>query len=164
MKGTSRKYYSHTTARNGKIYCPPAGHDEAWSDLLIIDSKDNLWKTVSLGLGKESKKYFTGWENSRGKIYYIPRGGCVCEPRDQWKNQGDLANVLVIDTSDDQFYTVDIGEYFMDATTIEKFNGSVIVDDKIFAFPYGQSEEFQKLLVFDTLSEKVVKEIDLNDL
>jgi hypothetical protein len=131
---------------------------------LIIDSKDNLWKTVSLGLGKESKKYFTGWENSQGKIYYIPRGGCVCEPKDQWKNQGDLAEVLVINASDDSFYTIDISEYFIDTTTIEKFNGSVIVNDTIFAFPYGQSEEFQKVLIFNTLSEQVIKEIDLNGL
>jgi len=162
MKDTSRKYYSHTTAKNGKIYCPPAGHEETWSDLLVIDSKDDSWKTISLGLGKESKKYFTGWENSQGKIYYIPRGGCVCEPKDQWKNQGDLAEVLVIDTKNDSFYTVDISEYFIDTTTIEKYNASVIINDIIFAFPYGQSEEFQTILVFDTINEKVIMEIDLN--
>lgn len=164
LKFTSRKYYSHTVASNGKIYCPPAGHDEDWSQLLIIDSNTDSWEVKSLGLGKESKKYFTGWENSKGKIYYIPRGGCVCEPINSWKSQGDLAEVLVIDTKDNSHYTVDISEYFTDTTTIEKYNASIIIDDKIFAFPYGQSEEFQTILVFDTITEKVIKEIDLNDL
>ena len=130
--------------------------------MLIIDSTNDTWKTVSTGIEKESKKYFTGWENSQGKIYYIPRGGCVCTPTDEWKLYGDLTEVLVVDTSDDSIYTVDISQYFTDTTTIEKFNGSLIYQDKIFAFPYGQSEEFQTVLVFDTLSEKVIREIDLN--
>lgn len=164
LQQDSRKYFSSTSANNGKVYCPPAGHEETWSDLLIIDSLTDTWKTVSLGIGKESKKYFTGWENSQGKIYWIPRGGCVCQPEDLWKQSGDLAEVLVVDTKDDSFYTVDISDSFVDNTTIEKFNASVIINDKIFAFPYGQSESFQTVLVFDTRSEKVIKEIDLNEI
>lgn len=164
MQSTSRKHYSHTVAKNDKIYFPPAGHEEEWSELLIIDSKTDTWKTVTLGLGKESKKYFTGWENSKGKLYYIPRGGCVCMPRDTWKCWGDLAEVLVIDTKDDSFYTVDISEHFTDNTSIEKYNSSVIVNDKIFAMPYGQSESFQTVLVFDTITETVVHTIDLNNI
>lgn len=132
--------------------------------MLVIDSTTDTWKTISLGVGKESKKYFTGWENSQGKLYYIPRGGCVCMPEDQWKEFGDLAEVLVIDSADDSFYTVDISQHFTDTTTIEKFNASVIIDDKIFAFPYGQSESFQTVLVFDTITEKVIKEINLNEI
>lgn len=162
IQTTSRKYYSHTVSKNGKVYCPPAGHEETWSDMLVIDSKTDEWKTVNLGLGKESKKYFTGWENSQGKIYWIPRGGCVCEPFDQWKRQGDLAEILVVNTQDDSFYSVDVSSHFTDNTTIEKYNASVIVDDKIFAMPYGQSDSFQTVLVFDTISETVIKEIDLN--
>lgn len=163
MKTTSRKYYSHTAASNGKIYFPPAGHEEDWSELLIIDSDTDAWKTVKLGIGKESKKYFTGCENSQGKIYYIPRGGCVCEPEDQWKRSGDLAEVLVIDTKDDSFYTIDISEYFIDSTTIEKYNCSVIVNDILFAFPYGESESFHTLLIFNTVTEQVIKTIKLNE-
>lgn len=164
LKRTSRKYFGHTVAKNGKIYFPPAGHDETWSEMLIIDSHDDTWKTVDVGLGKESKKYFTGWENSLGKIYWIPRGGCVCEPVDQWKRDGDLVEILVVDTKDDSFYSVDVSSSFTDNTTIEKYNASVIVKDKIFAMPYGQSSSFQTILVFDTLLEKVIKEIDLNDI
>lgn len=164
IKETSRKYYSHTVSKNGKIYCPPAGHEENWAEMLVIDSTNDTWKTVSTGIEKESKKYFTGWENSQGKIYYIPRGGCVCMPTDEWKLQGDLAEVLVVDTLDDRIYTVDISQHFTDTTTIEKFNGSLIYKDRIFAFPYGQSDEFQTVLVFDTLREQVIKEIDLNDI
>lgn len=164
IKDTSRKYYTHTTAKNGKIYFPPAGHDESWSYMLIINSITDEWKTLDLQIGKESKKYFAGNENSKGNIYYIPRGGCVCEPKDNWKREGDLAEILVVDTSNDNYYTVDVSEHFTDSTTIEKYNCSVIVDDKIFAMPYGQSETFQKVLVFDTITETVVKEIDLNDL
>jgi hypothetical protein len=163
LKGTSRKYYTHSVTSNGKIYCPPAGHEEDWSDMLVIDATTGTWKTISLNVGKESKKYFTGWENSKGKLYYIPRGGCVCMPTESWKELGDLAEVLVVDSKDDSFYTVDISEYFKDNTTIEKFNSSVIVDDKIFAFPYGQSETFHTVLVFDTISETVIKEINLNE-
>jgi hypothetical protein len=163
LKGTSRKYYTHSVTSNGKIYCPPAGHEEDWSDMLIIDTITDTWKTISLGVGKESKKYFTGWENSQGKLYYIPRGGCVCMPTASWKELGDLAEVLVVDSKDDSFYTVDISEYFKDNTTIEKFNSSVIIGDKIFAFPYGQSETFHTVLVFDTISETVIKEIKLNE-
>jgi len=161
---TSRKYYSHTVASNGKIYFPPAGHDEDWSELLVIDGETNKWYTKPLGIGKESKKYFAGCENSMGKIYYIPRGGCVCEPIDNWKKFGDLAEVLVIDTKDDSHYTVDIGEYFQDNTTIEKYNHCILYKDIIFAFPYGESDSFQTVLVFDTISEKVIKTIDLNEL
>lgn len=162
LKATSRKYYSNTVAANGKIYFPPAGHEEDWSEMLIIDSTTDIWRTVNLGIGKESKKYFTGCENSQGKIYYIPRGGCVCEPEESWKGSGDLAEILVVDTSTDTFYTIDISEYFVDNTTIEKYNCSVMVDDKIFALPYGESDSFQTLLVFDTIAEKVIKVIDLN--
>ena len=164
LKGTSRKYYSHSVSSNGKVYCPPAGHEEDWSDMLVIDSNTDTWKTISLGVSKESKKYFTGWENSQGKLYYIPRGGCVCMPEKQWKEFGDLAEVLVVNTIDDSFYTIDISKHFTDSTTIEKFNASVIIDDKIFAFPYGQSNSFQTVLVFDTITEQVIKEIDLNEI
>lgn len=159
---TSRKYYAHTVARNGKIFFPPAGHDEDWSEMLIIDSFTNTWRTVDLGIGKESKKYFAGIENNHGKIYYIPRGGCVCEPKDTWKSQGDLAEVLVVDTNTTEFYTVDVSEHFKDSTTIEKYNNCVIKDDIIFAFPYGESDSFQTVLVFDTIKEQVIKTVDLN--
>jgi hypothetical protein len=164
LKKTSRKYFSHTVASNNKIYFPPAGHDEEWSEILIIDPETDLFKIVDLGIKKESKKYFTGCENSQKKIYYIPRGGCACMPKDTWKNQGDLTEILVIDTEDDSFYTIDISEYFKEITTIEKYNSSLIIDDVIFAFPYGQNVEFQKILVFDTISEKVIKEINLNEI
>lgn len=159
---TSRKYYAHTVARNNKIFFPPAGHDEDWSEMLVVDSNTNTWTTIDLGIGKESKKYFAGVENSQGKIYYIPRGGCVCEPEDTWKSQGDLAEVLVVDTNTNDFYTVDVKEYFKDSTTIEKYNNCVIKDDVIFAFPYGESDTFQTVLIFDTVKEQVVKTVDLN--
>lgn len=162
LKKTSRKYFSHNVAANGKIYFPPAGHDEDWSEMLIIDSATDSWKTIDLKLKKESKKYFTGCENTLGKIYYIPRGGCVCEPVESWKRYGDLAEILVVDTLSDIFYTVDVSDYFVDNTTIEKYNCAVIIDNKIFAMPYGQSESFQTVLVFDTVTEKVIKTIDLN--
>lgn len=161
IKNTSRKYFCHTVAKNGKIYFPPAGHDPSWSEMLIVDPCNKSWRTLNLGLGKESKKYFTGVENSQGKIYHIPRGGCVCEPEDSWKIFGDLSEVLVIGTHDDSFYFVDISDFFVDNTTIEKYNSSVIVNDCIFAFPYGQSPEFQNILVFDTRKEKIIKKIDL---
>jgi len=162
LKQTSRKYYSHTVSRNGKIYFPPAGHDENWSEMLIIDSAKDKWYTIDLGIGKESKKYFTGLENNQGKIFYIPRGGCVCEPEETWKEQGDLAEVLVIDTHNDETKTIDVGKYFKDNTTIEKYNDCVMIDNIIFAFPYGESESFQTVLVFDTISEKVIDTVDLN--
>lgn len=161
---TSRKYYSHNVASNGKIYFPPAGHEEEWSELLVIDGETGNWYVKELNIGKESKKYFAGCENSLGKIYYIPRGGCVCEPVTNWKKYGDLAEVLVIDTKDDSHYTIDISEYFADNTTIEKYNQCAMVNDKIFAFPYGETDSFQTLLVFDTITEKVIKVIDLNDI
>lgn len=164
ITGTSRKYFTHKTSTNGKIYCPPAGHDEEWSQLLIIDSNTDEWRTVSLGIGKESKKYFAGCENSQGKIYWIPRGGCVCEPKDSWKRSGDLAEILVVDTATDEFKTIDISKYFEDNTTIEKYNCSVIVNDKIFALPYGESETFHTMLIFDTISEMVIKTINLNEI
>lgn len=160
----SRKYFSHTVAKNGKIFFPPAGHEENWSEILVIDTNTDTWYTKELQIGKESKKYFVGIENSQGKIYYIPRGGCVCEPKEEWKQFGDLADVLVVDTKDDTFYTVDISNYFLDNTTIEKYNDCLIYKDKIFAFPYGESESFHDLLVFDTISEKVIKVINLNEL
>jgi hypothetical protein len=164
MQDTSRKYFSHAVSKNGKAYFPPAGHEDSWNKMLIIDSNNDTWKQVPVdGVGYESKKYFTGWENTQGKIYWIPRGGCVCEPEENWKQQGDLADILVVDTTNDSFYTIDISEYFKDNTTIEKFNSSVIIDDKIFAFPYGQSETFHTVLVFDTISETVIKEINLNE-
>ena len=58
---TSRKYYAHTVARNNKIFFPPAGHDEDWSEMLVVDSNTNTWTTIDLGLGflpteKERKK------------------------------------------------------------------------------------------------------------
>ena len=164
IKATSRKYYSHTVASNNKIYFPPAGHEEDWSEMLIVDANDNTWYTKDLGIGKESKKYFAGAENSQGKIYYIPRGGCVCEPEETWKSQGDLAEILVIDTKDDSCYTIDVSTYFTDNTTIEKYNQCVIIDDIIYAFPYGESSSFQSLLIFDTKQETVVTTVDLNDI
>lgn len=166
LKETSRKYYSHTTAKNGKIYFPPAGHEEDWSEMLVIDSNSDtlVYYIHDLNIGKESKKYFAGCENSQGKIYYIPRGGCVCEPESNWKQYGDLTEVLVIDTNNDTHYTIDISEYFTDNTTIEKYNQCLLVNDVIFAFPYGESDSFQTILVFDTLTEKVIKTIDLNEL
>ena len=164
IQETSRKYFTHTVARNKKIYFPPAGHDEDWAKMLVINSNTEKWYTLDLNIGKESKKYFAGVENSQGKIYYIPRGGCVCEPEETWKSQGDLTEVLVIDTKDDSYYTIDISKFFVDNTTIEKYNNCIIIDDKIFALPYGESETFQTMLVFDTLTEEVIKAIDLNEL
>lgn len=161
-KNTSRKWFSNNVASNGKIYFPPAGHEEDWSEMLVIDSNTDEYKTIDLGLGKESKKYFTGCESSMGKLYYIPRGGCVCMPPEEWKLYGDLAEILVVDTLTDLCYTIDVSDYFTDSTTIEKYNCAVIVNDKIFAMPYGQSDSFQNVLVFDTVTETVVKEIDLN--
>ena len=69
----------------------------------------------------------------------------------------------MVDTSDDSHYTIDIGEYFSDSTTIEKYNNCVIINDVIFAFPYGESETFQTVLVFDTKIEKVIHTLDLNN-
>jgi hypothetical protein len=161
LTATSRMYYTHTVARNGKIYFPPAGHEEDWSEMLIVNSNTDTWYTKDLGIGKESKKYFAGVENSQGKIYYIPRGGCVCEPVETWKSQGDLAEILVVDTTDDSHYTIDVSEYFKDSTTIEKYNNCVIVNDVIFALPYGESDAFQTVLIFDTLQEQVVRTMDL---
>lgn len=163
LTATSRKYYSHTVARNGKVFFPPAGHDEDWSEMLIINSDTDQWHTKDLRIGKESKKYFAGIENSQSKIYYIPRGGCVCEPEDTWKSQGDLAEILVVDTNTEEHYTIDISKYFKDSTTIEKYNNCVIHNDIIFAFPYGESDTFQTVLVFDTLTEKVIHTMDLKD-
>lgn len=164
LKKTSRKYFTHVTAKNGKIYFPPAGHEDDWAEMLIINSDTNEWYVKDLGIGKESKKYFAGLENSNNKLYFMPRGGCVCEPEEVWKQNGDLAEILVVVTKDDSFYTIDISEYFVDNTTIEKYNKCVIVDDVIFAFPYGESDTFQTVLVFDTLTEKIVKTIDLNEI
>lgn len=160
---TSRKYYGHTVASNGKIFFPPAGHDEKWSEMLIIDSNTDKWYIKDLNIGKESKKYFTGVE-SNGKIYYIPRGGCVCEPEENWKEFGDLAEILVIDIETEMHYTIDISKYFVDNTTIEKYNQCLLVNNKIFAFPYGESNNFHTMLVFDTLTEQVIKTLNLDEI
>lgn len=162
IKSDSRKYFSSVAASNGKIYFPPAGHNEHWSELLIIDAKTDNWYIKELVIGKESKKYFSGIENSKGKIYFMPRGGCACMPEDEWKIYGDLAEILVIDTKDDSYYTIDVSEYFVDNTTIEKYNCCVIVDDILFALPYGESETFHTMLIFDTTTEKIIKTIDFN--
>lgn len=159
---TSRKYYGHTVASNGKIYFPPAGHEEDWSEMLIIDSNTDKYYTKDLKIGKESKKYFSGVENN-GKIYYIPRGGCVCMPEETWKEFGDLAEILVIDIMTDNHYTIDISQYFIDNNTIEKYNQCLLVDNKIFAFPYGESDNFHTMLVFDTITEQIIKTMNLNE-
>ena len=164
QKATSRKYFTHIVSKNGKIYFAPAGHDEDWCELMIVNGETNAITIKELGIGKESKKYFAGCENSQGKIYYIPRGGCVCEPEDSWKVFGDLTEILVIDTATDTTYTIDISEHYKDSTTIEKYNNCVIVDDKIFALPYGESDSFQDILVFDTITEQVIKKIDLHEI
>jgi hypothetical protein len=52
----------------------------------------------------------------------------------------------------------------MDNTTIEKYNACCIVNDVIFAMPYGESDSFQTVLVFDTISEQIIKTMDLNEL
>lgn len=166
IQGTSRKYFTHTVASNGKIFFPPAGHEETWSEMLVIDpSKDDgsseYWHTINLGIGKESKKFFAGIENSKGNIYFMPRGGCVCEPESTWKSQGDLTEILKVNVHTEEFNTINISEYFKDFTSIEKYNKCVIIDDVIYAFPYGQSEDFHLMLIFDTLTEKV---IDVRDL
>ena len=161
---TSRKYYGHTVSKNGKIYFPPAGHDETWAELMIVDGETEQVAIKKLDIAKESKKYFAGSESSQGKIYYIPRGGCVCMPKEEWKAFGDLTEILVIDTLDDSSYTIDVSDHYKDCTTIEKYNNCVIVNDKIFALPYGESDGFQDILVFDTITEAVVKKINLNDI
>lgn len=160
--GTTRKYFTNIKTKNNKLYFPPAGHHSTWSQFLIIDN--NGIRTIDLGISSETKKYFAGIENSQGKVYYIPRGGCVCDPDANLKLTGDLAEVLVIDTKDDSFYTVDISECFTDNTTIEKYNACCIVNDVIFAMPYGESESFQTVLVFDTQTDKIIRTIDLNEL
>lgn len=160
--GTTRKYFTNIQTVNGKLYFPPAGHHPDWAKFLIIDQSGH--RTLDLGLTKETKKYFAGIENSQGKVYYIPRGGCVCDPDADLKLTGDLAEVLVVDSKDDRFYTVDISECFTDNTTIEKYNACCIVNDIIFAMPYGESESFQSVLIFDTINEKIIKTLDLNDL
>lgn len=160
--GTTRKYFTHIKTKNNKLYFPPAGHHPTWSKFLVIDSKG--YRTFDLGINTETKKYFSGIENSQGKVYYIPRGGCVCDPDANLKLTGDLAEVLVVDTKDDSFYTVDVSECFTDNTTIEKYNACCIVNDVIFAMPYGESESFQTVLVFDTIQDKIIKTINLNDI
>jgi hypothetical protein len=160
--GTTRKYFTHVKTANGKLYFPPAGHHSSWSKFLIINKGKT--STIDLDLTKETKKYFAGVENSQGKVYYIPRGGCVCDPDADLKLTGDLAEILVVDSKDDRHYTIDISECFTDNTTIEKYNACCIVNDVIFAMPYGESESFQTVLVFDTKTEKIIKTVDLNDL
>ena len=162
ITGTTRKYFTHIKTKNNKLYFPPAGHHSAWSKFLIIDQ--DIVKTIDLDVIKETKKYFAGVENSQGKVYYIPRGGCVCDPDADLKLTGDLAEVLVVDTKDDRYYTVDISECFTDNTTIEKYNACCIVNDVIFAMPYGESNSFQTVLVFDTTTETIIKTLDLNEL
>jgi hypothetical protein len=161
ITGTTRKYFTHIKTANNKLYFPPAGHHSTWSKFLIIN---NGITTIDLDVTKETKKYFAGIENSQGKVYYIPRGGCVCDPDADLKLTGDLAEILVVDTIDDSYYTIDVSECFTDNTTIEKYNACCIVNDVIFAMPYGDSSSFQTVLVFDTESEKIIKTIDLNDL
>lgn len=160
--GTTRKYFTHVKTKNNKLYFPPAGHHSVWSKFLII-SKGSV-KTIDLDVTKETKKYFAGIENSKGKVYYIPRGGCVCDPDANLKLTGDLAEVLVVDTNTDEYYTVDVSECFTDNTTIEKYNACCIVNDVIFAMPYGESESFQTVLIFDTKQDKIIKTLNLNDL
>jgi hypothetical protein len=160
--GTTRKYFTNIRTKNNKLYFPPAGHHAEWSKFLIISN--HSIKTFDLAITKETKKYFAGIENSQGKVYYIPRGGCVCDPDADLKLTGDLAEILVVDSKDDSYYTIDISECFTDNTTIEKYNACCIVDDIIFAMPYGESESFQTVLVFDTIQDKIIKTIDLNEL
>lgn len=162
---TSRKYFTHVKAQNGKIYFPPAGHDLDWNKMLVIDSNNDTWKTININVSKgfESKKYFAGVENSQGKITFIPRGGCVCEPTDMWKRCGDHTEILVVDTTTDEYRLIDVSDQF-EFTTIEKYNSCCIVDDILFAMPYGENDEFQTILVFDTIQEKVITIMDLNEL
>jgi len=165
LTGDSRKFHGYVVAQNGRIYFPPAGHDRKWATMMIIDGETGKWWTVEVpGLTSENKKYFTGIENSQGKAYFIPRGGCECEELSTWKSDGDMAEVLIIDSKDDSIRTVDIGEHFFDNTTIEKYNQCLIYNDVIFAFPHGQSDTFHQLLVFDTISESVIKMIDLSEI
>ena len=162
LTGTTRKYFTNIKTKNNKLYFPPAGHHSEWSKFLIIDK--GVVKTIDLDVTKETKKYFAGVENSQGKVYYIPRGGCVCDPDADLKLTGDLAEILVVNTKDDSYYTVDVSECFTDNTTIEKYNACCIVNDVIFAMPYGESSSFQTVLVFDTKTEKIIKRMDLNEL
>jgi hypothetical protein len=162
ITGTTRKYFTHVKTKNNKLYFPPAGHHSVWSKFLIIDQ--GVIKTIDLDVTTETKKYFAGVENSQGKVYYIPRGGCVCDPDADLKLTGDLAEVLVVDTKDDRYYTIDISNCFTDNTTIEKYNACCIVNDVIFAMPYGESESFQTVLIFDTKTETIIKTLDLNEL
>ena len=39
----------------------------------------------------------------------------------------------------------------------------MLIDDVIYAFPYGESKDFHQLLIFDTLSDKVLETIDLRN-
>jgi len=160
--GTTRKYFTNLKTKNGKLYCPPAGHNPKWCEFLIIDNTG--YKTIDLKILSETKKYFTGIENSQGKVYYIPRGGCICDPDASLKLTGDLAEVLVVNTKNDSFYTVNINECFTDNTTIEKYNACCIINDIIFAMPYGESDTFQTILVFDTIQDKIIRKLDLNDI
>jgi hypothetical protein len=162
MLGTTRKYFTNLKTKNNKIYCPPAGHHPDWCNFLIINN--NEYKIIDLKILSETKKYFTGIENSQGKVYYIPRGGCICDPDASLKLTGDLAEVLIVDTKDDSFYTVDVSECFTDNTTIEKYNACCIINDVLYAMPYGESDTFQTVLVFDTIQDKIIKRIDLNDI
>lgn len=162
ITGTTRRYFTHIKTKNNKLYFPPAGHHSTWSKFLIIS--DGQIKTIDLAVTKETKKYFAGIENSQGKVYYIPRGGCICDPNADLKLTGDLTEILVVDSVDDSYYTIDISQCFTDNTTIEKYNACCIVNDVIFAMPYGESETFHTVLVFDTKTEQIIKTMDLNGL
>jgi hypothetical protein len=160
---TTRKYFGHVKTKNNKLYFPPAGHEIDWNKFLVIDGNNGQYKTFDVPVGKESKKYFVGAENSEGLVFFIPRGGCVCDLTSDWKKNGDLAEILVINSKDDSFSTIDISQCFTDNTTIEKYNACCILNDVIYAFPYGESETFQTVLIYDTVNNKI-KTLDLNEI
>jgi len=160
---TTRKYFGHVKTKNNKLYFPPAGHEVDWNKFLIIDGNTGQHKTFDVPIGKESKKYFVGVENSQGFVFFIPRGGCVCDPTAEWKKNGDLAEMLVINSNNDSITTIDISRCFTDNTTIEKYNACCILNDVIYAFPYGESETFQTVLIYDTVNYEI-RTLDLNEL
>lgn len=161
---TTRKYFTHVKTRNNKLYFPPAGHHVDWNEFLVIDGNTGAYKTIDIGVGVETKKYFAGVENSQGLVFFIPRGGCVCQPPEERKQHGDLAQVLVVDSANDSISLIDISDCFTDSTTIEKYNACCLVNDIIFAMPYGESDTFHTMLAFDTISKQVIKTINLNEL
>jgi len=162
---SNKKYTTLAKSNNNKLYAPPYSENPNFDIMLKFDKS---WSAESTGIVSDSRKYFLlsfliPRFISKGKIYYMPRGGCACEPVESWKQFGDLAEILVIDTLDDSYYTIDISEYFIDNTTIEKYNCCIIYNDIIYAFPYGESETFHTLLIFDTLLEQIVKTINLDE-